>query len=70
MPGCTWHIPLDATALLTGQANTARFRLPIPNVPRLVGTRLFHQALVLDPLAGNPLGAVVSELAEGVIGHW
>jgi len=70
MPGCTWHVPLDGVALLFGQANEAEFVLAIPNVKALVGTRFYHQALVLDPQAGNAFGAVVSDVAEGVVGHW
>jgi hypothetical protein len=36
---------------------------------QLVGLRFYQQALVLDPAAGNPAGAVMSNAAEGVIGH-
>jgi hypothetical protein len=36
----------------------------------LVGLRFANQAVVLDPQAGNAAGAVVSDAAEGVIGHW
>jgi hypothetical protein len=48
----------------------ATFRLPIPGVPALVGLKFYNQALVLDPGAGNVIGAVVSEAAEGVVGYW
>ncbi|HEX5053269.1 MAG TPA: hypothetical protein VFZ65_15950 [Planctomycetota bacterium] len=70
MPGCQWRIPLDAVALVAGQNHEATFSLPIPDVPSLVGTRFYQQALVLDPLAGNTMGAVVSDTAQGVVGHW
>jgi len=70
MPSCTWHVPLDAVALLSGQATQAKFELAIPNEPRLVGLTFYHQALVLDPAAGNVLGAVASDAAAGVVGHW
>lgn len=69
MPGCAWYVPVDACALLVGQNQQARFTLPIPYLPDLVGVHLFNQALVLDPAAGNAAGAVVSDAAEGVIGR-
>jgi hypothetical protein len=47
----------------------AKYCLPIPNLPSLVGMHFCNQAVVLDPGA-NPLGAVISDAAEGVIGHW
>ncbi|MCA8974069.1 MAG: hypothetical protein KDC98_05070 [Planctomycetes bacterium] len=70
MPGCTAHVPADAAYLISGQDNQARSRLTIPNLPGLVGLHFYNQAFVLDSNAGNPLGAVVSDAAEGVIGHW
>ena len=69
MPGCDWHVPLDGVALLVGQNQQAKFSLPIPDLPSLVGLRFYHQALVLDPAAGNTFGAVVSDAAEGVVGY-
>ncbi|HEX5095889.1 MAG TPA: hypothetical protein VFX21_07750 [Acidimicrobiia bacterium] len=47
----------------------AVWELPIPEVAVLVGVHFYNQALVLDPGA-NPFGAVVSDAAEGVVGHW
>jgi hypothetical protein len=70
MPGCAMHISLDGAALLAGQNGQAKWFLPIPNQPSLVGRHFFNQALVFDAAAGNPFGAVVSDAAEGVIGHW
>lgn len=70
MPGCQWHVPLDAIGLLSGQNNQAKFILPIPDIASLVGLHFFHQALVLDPSASSSLGAVVSDAAEGVVGNW
>lgn len=70
MPGCDWSVPLDAVVLLSGSSQQAQFVLPIPDVRSLIGTHFFHQALVLDPGAGNGFGAVVSDAAEGVIGDW
>ena len=69
MPGCSLHIDVDAVALLTGQWNRAKFSLPIPERAALVGLRFYQQAMVLDPGAGNPAGAVMSNAAEGVVGH-
>ncbi|MBZ0153219.1 MAG: hypothetical protein K8J09_16975 [Planctomycetes bacterium] len=70
MAGCSWHIPLDAIVLLSGQDNQAKFMMPIPDQPSLVGVHFFNQAVVLDPVAGNGFGAVVSDAAEGVVGDW
>ncbi len=67
-PGCLLHVQVDGTVLLPGQANQARWLLPIPYVPSLVGTRFFNQALLLDANSGNGLGAVLSDAAEAVIG--
>ncbi|MCA8974044.1 MAG: hypothetical protein KDC98_04945 [Planctomycetes bacterium] len=69
MPGCFQHISLDNAMLVLGQNNQAKFELPIPNWPGLVGLHFHNQAVVLD--AGvNAVGAVLSDAAEGVIGHW
>jgi hypothetical protein len=68
MPGCSLAINPDAIAGLVGANHQARFELPIPNKPPLVGLRFYHQALVLDPGA-NGFGAVTSDAAEGVIGY-
>lgn len=68
MPGCDLHIQVDGAALLAGAGHTAKFLLPIPDRVELVGLRFQTQALVLDPAAGNGLGAVMSDAAEGVIG--
>jgi hypothetical protein len=35
-----------------------------------LGARLYEQALVPDPAAGNALGAVMSDAAEAVVGAW
>jgi hypothetical protein len=70
MPGCALHVSLDTAFFLAGQHGWARARLPIPDDPTLVGLHFYHQALVPDAAAGNALGAVVSDAAEGIIGHW
>ena len=66
MPGCTAHIAVDSVVTVSG-VGEARFELPIPLLPTLLGQHFYNQAFVLDP-AANPLGAVVSEAMEGVIG--
>jgi hypothetical protein len=69
MSGCNREVSIDAAVFVAGQDHQAVFELPIPNWPVLVGLRFHNQAVVLDPSA-NALGAVVSDAAEGVIGHW
>jgi hypothetical protein len=68
MPGCTLHVSPDMAMLIAGSGSSGMYRLPIPPLPALVGLRFYNQALVLDPAAGNVLGAVVSDAAEGVVG--
>lgn len=70
MPGCSAAVSPDGAYFLAGQNGVAKYRLSIPNYPALVGLRFHNQAIVLDQAAGNPLGAVISDAAEGVIGHW
>lgn len=68
MPGCTWRVAVDATTLIVGQAGVARFELPIPDAPGLVGLSFYNQAIVVD-LAANAFGAVVSDAAVAVVGR-
>ncbi len=68
MPGCDRHVSIDGAVLLLGQDQQAKYRLPIPDSPALVGVRFYNQAVVVDPSA-NALGAVMSDAAEGVIGR-
>jgi hypothetical protein len=70
MPGCDLHVSLDAIVPLVGANTQAKWFLRIPNDPTWVGTRFYNQAVVLDPAAGNPFGAVVGDAAEAVIGYW
>lgn len=69
MPGCDWHVALDGTVVLVGQDHLVKWQLPIPDAGVLVGRRFYNQALVLDPLAGNAFGAVVSDAAEAIVGR-
>ncbi len=68
MPGCSAHIVADAIVPIGGTAHEAEFTLPIPFLPGLLGLKFYNQAIVLDPAANNPAGAVVGEAMEGVIG--
>lgn len=68
MPGCTLHVDPQFSAVLVGGDGQAKHRLPIPNLPGLVGLRVYSQAGVLDPGA-NSLGVVLSAASEAVIGH-
>lgn len=68
MPGCELAVRVDAVVGLSGTGSQARFDLPIPDQASLLGLRFFHQALVLDLQAANPLGAVLSDAMEGIVG--
>jgi alpha-tubulin suppressor-like RCC1 family protein len=68
MPGCAAYVSDDAVTVVAGSGNRARFTLAIPNAPNLVGLPFHQQALVLDPGAGNALGAVLSDAATAVVG--
>lgn len=69
MPGCFQHVTTDGAVFLLGQYQQAQWELAIPDWLGLVGFRFYNQAVVLDP-AANALGAVVSDAAAAVIGHW
>jgi alpha-tubulin suppressor-like RCC1 family protein len=69
MPGCTLAVDVDAAVVVSGQSPEVMFRLPIPDSSLLVGLAFYQHALVLDPNAGNPLGAVMSEAMLGVVGY-
>jgi hypothetical protein len=69
MPGCTAFVSIDAVDLLLGAGTRASWSMSIPAAPNLLGSRFHQQALVVDPLAGNASGAVVSDAATAVVGH-
>ena len=69
MPGCPLAISPDAVLGIVGQGGKAKWQLPIPDQPSLVGVRFYNQAIVLDVGAGNPFGAVMSDAMEGVVGY-
>ena len=62
-PGCMVHASPDGAALIPAQNGNADLAVAIPGERLLLGTPMFHQALVLDPAAGNTLGATVSNAA-------
>lgn len=69
MPGCLTYIPPDGTLTFvnigTGTATVSMF---LPNNPLLAGQPLGAQAIMIDPLATNPIGANISNLAAGRAG--
>ena len=67
-PGCQVLASADGGLFVGATGNTADLAIAVPNDRSLLGTTIYHQALVLDPNAGNALGAVVSNAAELVIG--
>lgn len=67
-PGCRVHASPDGAVLLAAQGGNADLVVAIPGERLLLGTQLFHQALVLDPAAGNALGATVSNAATLRVG--
>jgi hypothetical protein len=69
MPGCTGYASIDAVNFLSGANGSAMFSLNVPHSLALVGMRVWQQALVPDPAAGNPLQAVLSDAAALLIGQ-
>lgn len=69
LPGCDLHIMPIAASIVSGSGGMAKYRMPIPDLPVLIGLHIVNQALVPDPSAGNGAGAVMSDAAEGVIGQ-
>jgi hypothetical protein len=67
-PGCFVHASPDGALLLVAGGGAATLSVAIPDDRALLGTVLYHQALVLDPAAGNQLGGTVSNAARLVIG--
>lgn len=68
MPGCNLEVSLDAAIALVGNGGQAEFDLAIPDTVSLVGVSFANQAAVVD-LAANAAGLVLSNAAEGVVGH-
>lgn len=66
MPGCSLRTSLDWLFPMTRTTAGARLALAMPNDPRLVGVRLYQQALVLDRPA-NAAGLTVSNGTESIV---
>lgn len=63
MPGCWLLNSLDLLQASAAVAGVATFQLVMPNIPNVLGLRMWHQALVLDPTA-NAFGLTVSNGLE------
>lgn len=68
LPGCTAYVRDDVVTLLGGSGTQATTTIAVPNHPALLGLSVYQQAVVIDPQAGNPAQAVMSEAMEAVIG--
>lgn len=68
MPGCFAHLQVDATLLLTAGTPYTAFVYTVPVNPLFVGFEFFMQAFVLDTLAGNPIGGLVTGAAKAHVG--
>jgi hypothetical protein len=68
MPGCSLLTSIEVWSLLQGSSGRASATFPIPDLPFLIGSSFYQQAIVPDPSFGNPAGLVISRGARGVIG--
>lgn len=68
MPGCDAQLVPATLAAAVGANGRAVLPISIPNSIALFGTSFVNQAVVLDPAAGNAIGATVSDAARAVIG--
>ncbi|MCA8952822.1 MAG: hypothetical protein KDE27_25155 [Planctomycetes bacterium] len=66
-PGCTAYVRVDTSILLGHAAGSATQAIPIPT--GLDGLTFYGQAISIDPLAGNALGAAASNAGTAVIGQ-
>jgi alpha-tubulin suppressor-like RCC1 family protein len=69
MPNCTAYTSDEVTTFVLGSSGRARAVLGLPNDAAFLGLVFHQQALVLDPQAGNSLGAVMSDAATAQIGR-
>lgn len=63
MPGCSMLVSPPPPGVILGSSSATGqcvWSQPVPLAPFLVGTELYFQALIPDALAGNPLGAIVT----------
>lgn len=67
-PGCSGRVSPDVSSFLLGAGNQATWSLTLPNLPVLLGTVFFNQAIVPAP-GINAFGAVTSDAAGAIIGN-
>jgi hypothetical protein len=68
-PGCTLLAPLHSTIQGVSNADgTLRWNLQLPNVPTIVGSSIYLQAMIADPTA-NQLGFSFSNGGQMLIGR-
>jgi hypothetical protein len=68
MPGCTSYVSVDSGVVVLGSGGAATWSLAVPNNPAFTGIQFYNQAISIDPAAGNPAGAVVSNAGQGRVG--
>jgi hypothetical protein len=68
MPGCTGYVSVDSGVVVLGSGGSATWSLGIPNNPAFTGIQFYNQAISIDPAAGNPAGAVVSNAGQARVG--
>lgn len=69
MPDCHLHVSADLTNVVLATGTSATFQMQLPSNAAFLGFAFYNQALVLDPAAGNPLGAAMTNAGMSVIGH-
>jgi hypothetical protein len=68
MPNCAFYVRPDAVLPVPFAQGTGSITLLVPALPQLVGFRLYMQAFVPDPQAGNAALALVSNAMVGIVG--
>jgi hypothetical protein len=68
MPGCTLFVSDEVVFTVTNQGGIATLPIAIPSAPTVPGVPFYTQAFAFDPGA-NPLGVIVSNAGEGVVGR-
>ena len=66
-PGCSLRVSLDVTDTLVGASATLPWSFAIPNMPALMGTRIYSQAAPFSTT--NAFGFVTSHAYGWVIGN-
>lgn len=60
MPGCTLNTDASASIAMFHPGTELPWHFPIPTDTAIVGTAAYLQWFLVDPAAGNPLGATMS----------